>query len=103
MYITAPIEFLRPTRLPFGERGTIFAKVCGLFWESDVTVNVTGSVTGSASPEVDGTDVVYNVGGNLYFSGNFALRVEWECYALDHNDVDFLSASLLFRFGGSGK
>jgi OOP family OmpA-OmpF porin len=90
-------------RYPFGERGAIFAKVGAYFWEADVAVDVTGSATGSASPNVDGTDVVFGVGGDVYFSGNFGLRLEWERYALEQNDVDFVSASLLYRFGGSGK
>ena len=59
---------------------------------------VSGSASGSANPTVDGTDAVYGVGGDLYLGKRFGLRVEWERYALDPNDVDFVSASVLFRF-----
>jgi hypothetical protein len=83
-------------RYPFGERFAIFAKVGAYFWESDVSV--TGGVTAPAEPKANGTDFAYGVGGDLYFGGKFGLRLEWERYALDPNDVDFVSASLLWRF-----
>ena len=85
-------------RYPFGERFAIFAKVGAYSWESDVAVDVTGSASGSGNPTVDGTDVVYGVGGDLYLGKLFGLRLEWERYALDPNDVDFISASVLLRF-----
>ena len=86
-------------RYPFGERWAIFAEVGAFFWESDLAIDITGgSTTGSASPSTDGTDVVYGVGGDLYIGDNFGLRLEWERYALDSNDVDLVSASVLFRF-----
>jgi PKD repeat protein len=85
-------------RYPLGERGAIFAKVGGYFWEADLDVSATGNVIGSGSSSIDGTDVGYGIGGDYNFSGNFGLRLEWERYALDKNDVDFLSASLLYRF-----
>jgi OOP family OmpA-OmpF porin len=85
-------------RYPFGERFAIFGKVGAYFWEADLAIDVTGGITATGNPTVDGTDVVYGVGGDLYLGDLFGLRLEWERYALDPNDVDFVSASVLFRF-----
>ena len=86
-------------RYPFGERWAIFAEVGAFFWESDLSIDITGgSITNFDSPSMDGTDVVYGVGGDLYIGDNFGLRLEWERYALDSNDVDLVSASVLVRF-----
>ncbi len=83
-------------RYPFGERWAIFAKVGAYFWESDVAV--TEGTSASANPKVDGTDFAYGVGGDLYFGSRFGVRLEWERYALDPNDVDLVSASLMWQF-----
>ena len=91
-------------RYPFGDRFAIFGKVGAYAWEADNSISVSGDVEGSSDPSVDGTDVLYGIGGELYFpnfvNGLFGARLEWERYALDQNDVDFISASVLFRFGG---
>jgi uncharacterized repeat protein (TIGR01451 family) len=84
-------------RYPFGEKFAIFAKVGAYFWQAEASV-VAGSVPGGSLPDADGTDAVYGVGGDLYFGSRFGARLEWERYALDPNDVDLVSASLLFRF-----
>ena len=84
-------------RYPFAERWSIYAKLGAYFWESDLELSTAaGVITGA--PQEDGTNVVYGVGGDVYFSEHFGLRAEWERYALDPNDVDLISASVLFRF-----
>jgi hypothetical protein len=58
---------------------------------------------GTATPKKDGTDLGAGFGGEIYFPGvlnnMLGLRLEWERFDIDKTDVDFLSASLLFRFG----
>ena len=59
---------------------------------------MTEGTSASANPKVDGTDFAYGVGGDFYFGGKFGLRLEWERYALDPNDVDLVPASLMWQF-----
>lgn len=45
-----------------------------------------------------GTDVFYSVGANFDFSDTFGIRAEWERFAVDDEDVDFVSTELRFSF-----
>ena len=63
-----------------------------------MAIRVSGSASGPGNPTVDDTDVVYGLGGDLYLGKLFGLRLEWERDALDPNDADFVSVSMLFRF-----
>ena len=45
-----------------------------------------------------GTDVFYSVGANFDFTNSFGIRAEWERFAVDDEDVDFVSTELRFSF-----
>ena len=90
-------------RLPLGDHAAIFAKLGWFFWEAEEAVSASRSgIEQAVEPKTDGNDVMYGVGGDLYFpnfaGGRLGLRAEWERYSFDRNDVDLISASVLFRF-----
>lgn len=45
-----------------------------------------------------GTDIFYSIGTNLDFTESFGIRAEWERFAVDDEDVDFISTELRFNF-----
>ncbi len=45
-----------------------------------------------------GTDIFYAIGANFDFSSTFGIRAEWERFAVDDEDVDFISTELQFSF-----
>ena len=45
-----------------------------------------------------GTDVFYSIGANFDFTNTFGVRAEWERFAVDDEDVDFVSTELRFSF-----
>jgi OOP family OmpA-OmpF porin len=97
------VSFAAIGRYPFGDRGAVFAKLGGFSWTADAPVEITsGGVAQSDDSSPDGTDLLYGIGGDLYFpgflGGRLGGRLEWERYAFDNNDVDLVSLSLLFRF-----
>ena len=45
-----------------------------------------------------GTDIFYAIGANLDFTETFGVRAEWERFAVDDEEVDFISTELRFNF-----
>ena len=45
-----------------------------------------------------GTDVFYSLGANFDFSDTFGIRAEWERFAVDDEEFDFVSTELRFSF-----
>ena len=45
-----------------------------------------------------GTDVFYSIGANFDFTETLGIRAEWERFAVDDEDVDFVSTELRFNF-----
>ena len=45
-----------------------------------------------------GTDLFYSIGAALDFTETFGIRAEWERFAVDDEDVDFVSTELRFSF-----
>ena len=89
--------------IPLGERFELMAKA-GIFrWEMDVSA--TSSIFGSGSENETGFDPMFGIGGAFNFTKNLGVRVEYEKFldvgdedTTGQSDVDFLSASLIFRF-----
>jgi len=89
--------------LPLGERFELMAKA-GIFrWDLDF--NVSSSVFGSGSASETGFGPMFGIGGAFNFTKNLGVRVEYEKFldmgdedTTGQSDVDFLSASLIFRF-----
>ncbi|HKQ25592.1 MAG TPA: outer membrane beta-barrel protein [Burkholderiales bacterium] len=89
--------------IPLGERFELMAKA-GIFrWDLDVSA--TSSVFGSGSDSETGFDPMFGIGAAFNFSKNLGLRVEYEKFldvgdedTTGESDVDFLSASIVFRF-----
>ena len=45
-----------------------------------------------------GTDLFYSIGASFDFSDTFGVRAEWERFAVDDEDIDFVSTELRFSF-----
>ena len=45
-----------------------------------------------------GTDLFYSIGAAFDFSETFGVRAEWERFAVDDEDVDFVSTEIRFSF-----
>jgi OOP family OmpA-OmpF porin len=84
---------------PFGNGFTAFAKL-GLFaWDADIKVKCVGCSPAAKAPDdEDGVDFTGGLGVGYDFANNFGVRAEWERFTTDRDDVDFLSASVLYRF-----
>ena len=84
---------------PIKEHFSVFAKLGGFRWDADIKVKCVGCDSSvKAKDDESGTDWTGGVGIGYDFKNNVGLRVEWERYGTDRNDVDFYSASILYRF-----
>ena len=85
---------------PIGERFELFAKGGGLYARTDVSVDITDSV--SARGDRNGWGWTYGAGASFAITPNVQLRADWDRHRLDfvggRRDVDMLSAGLQFRF-----
>lgn len=77
--------------LPLGDNFAVFGKGGVLFWDADAAV-------GAVDASDDGNDGTYGVGVRLWLTQSLILRIEYDRYALDENDIDTASANLLFQF-----
>jgi hypothetical protein len=85
---------LLPT-IPVSPDFDLYARF-GLFaWEVDADLQTPG---GRARGSDDGSDPVYGLGGRLFVTETFGLRVEWEQYELDDEDVSLFSLGAELRF-----
>jgi len=83
-----------------GQNFSLFGKVGLMLWDADVTVDVAGVGSGSASD--DGTDLLFGVGAKYDFSDKAAVRLEYELIDIDNFDAgtgDFKVLTLGFLFG----
>jgi hypothetical protein len=80
-----------------------FAKVGGLYWnwedEATASITVYGQTynLGSETTEDDGFDVCFGGGAGWNITDKVGVRVEYERFATDPGDVDFVSGSLVIR------
>lgn len=77
--------------LPLNPRFGLFGKVGLYLW--DLSASGPG---GSLSD--DGTDFMFGLGLNWNLARQLDLRVEWEQFDIDGDDVSLISAGVLFRF-----
>ncbi len=72
-----------------------YAKLGFHKWDTEIAVSAPGVVV---SVEDDGTDMVFGVGFRMDVTDSVSVRGEFERYDYDGEDVDFLSAGLMYRF-----
>ncbi len=85
--------------IPIGDKFGLFGRVGAFYWdvEAKAAAVVSGAVA-TASADDDGTDIFYGVGAKYDFTKNLGVRVEWERFDIDGDDVDLVSGSLLYSF-----
>jgi hypothetical protein len=76
----------------------LFAKL-GIFkWDADIKVECVGCGFPVKAPDDEsGTDWTAGAGAGYDFNDEFGMRLEFERYATDRDDVNFFSVSGLFR------
>lgn len=97
--------------LPIGDMFELYGKLGMALWEGDLTATVTGTLCDelqaigescSDSASDDGEDFYYGVGAGINIGERFNVRIEYEIFEIDPQDVDadanFLSASAVYRF-----
>ncbi len=85
--------------VPISPRFSLFAKAGVFFWNADINVYCSGcaSVVGTKR-SVSGTNLTGGVGMGYDLNSNIGMRLEYERYATDRNDVDYYSVGLEYRF-----
>ena len=85
--------------VPFGERFAAFAKVGGLYAQTDVRASLESLVE---SGDKSGWGWTYGVGAAFSLTPTIQIRADWDRHKLDfasgREDVDMLSAGVQFRF-----
>jgi opacity protein-like surface antigen len=81
--------------LPFTSNVSAYGKAGVLFWDVDLDFEQGGQRDSFSD---DGNDFTYGLGLRLALSQALVLRLEYERFALEDNDVDTASANLLFHF-----
>lgn len=97
--------------LPIGDMFELYGKLGMAFWEGDLGITVTGVLCDelqaigescSDSEDDDGEDFYYGVGAGFNIGESFNVRIEYEVFEIDPQDVDadanFLSLSGVYRF-----
>ena len=79
--------------LPVGESAAVFGKLGIWSWDSDSSVPALG-----VSPDDDGTDVMFGIGGSYSFTNAFSVRAEWERYKADDDDADLFGVTGIIDF-----
>jgi OOP family OmpA-OmpF porin len=77
---------------------SLLVRVGVFVWDSDYrTTSLTSGETTRDSRS--GSDRFWRVGGQYDLTTNWSLQASWERFDLGGNDVDFVSAGLMYRFG----
>jgi len=97
--------------LPIGDMFELYGKLGMAFWEGDLALSVSGVLCDelvaigescSDSADDDGEDFYYGIGAGINIGEQFNVRIEYEIFEIDPQDVDadanFLSASAVYRF-----
>jgi|APFre7841882724_1041349.scaffolds.fasta_scaffold62134_1 OOP family OmpA-OmpF porin len=97
--------------LPIGDMFELYGKLGMAFWQGDLTASITGALCDelvaigescSDSVDDDGEDFYYGLGAGFNIGESFNVRVEYEVFEIDPQDVDadanFLSLSGVYRF-----
>lgn len=89
--------------LPINEKFSVYGKLGFFMWDLDV--KASSSTLGSGSFSEDGTDLTFGVGVRWNFTKNLTAQLQWQRYndigddvTTGKDDVDVLSAGILFRF-----
>ena len=80
------------------EKVQLSAKAGLFLFEADVKVWCAVECSDIAKTTEDGSDYMAGLLFSFDFNDQFAMRTEWERYMTDRDDVDFYTASLLYRF-----
>ncbi len=88
------VQFVAVGNLPIHEKFSFFSKAGAYRWDADA--NILGISFGSD----DGVDPTYGFGFRYHdenpYGGTLALRLEWERFDIDGDDVDLRSFSIVF-------
>lgn len=79
-------------RYPINDRLSFLGKLGFLAWD----FKVNGAGIGSAS--TTGTDIFFGLAGEYNLPGNLGVRVAWDRYTVEDDNVDLLSASVVYSF-----
>ncbi len=84
---------------PINDKFSVFGRVGAFYWDTEASAAavVSGAVA-KASEDDDGIDLLFGAGAEYGFTRNIGVRLEWERYDVDGDDVDMISGNLLYRF-----
>ena len=82
-------------KLPVSETIMPYIKAGLQQWDAKVSASSPGI---SSSISDDGTDPFFGLGLGIALSDNFSVRGEYERYTFDEDDVEYLSAGVVYRF-----
>lgn len=88
-------EFAVLARWPITEDLDIFGRGGVLVGDSKYRAK---AISNSASRTEEETEWTYGLGVDFDFSERWALRASWSRYQVEGEDIDFLGASILYRF-----
>jgi len=80
---------------PVNDNIMVFGKFGGFRWDADVKVWCS---TCLGTTTADGWDWMGGAGAEYDFTNDVGVRLEWEHYATDRDDVELFSGSVLYRF-----
>lgn len=78
--------------LPLSENFELFAKLGVFRWDSEL------KISGLGSADDDDTGFSFGLGAGYSFFDNFALNAEFQRFDLDGDNIDLLSAGLVYSF-----
>ncbi|MEW6331187.1 MAG: outer membrane beta-barrel protein [Pseudomonadota bacterium] len=80
--------------IPVGDMFSITGRVGTFHWNSEIS---------SSNPALAGdrksTNLTVGIGANVAMGRRFSLRVEWEHYDVNEDDISLLSAGVAYSFG----
>ena len=94
---------------PFNERFSVFGRVGLIYAEAKDSFSGTGLVTAQNSiPRKSDTNYKLGLGRQYHFTKSPGMRAEVERYRINdavgnNGDIDLLSISLVYRFGGASQ
>lgn len=84
---------------PISEQISLFGNLGVFAWNAEILVTCVGCPTTVQQPnDVTGTSYTGGIGAGYDFKNNIGVRLEYERYGTDRDDVDFFSASVLYRY-----
>lgn len=84
---------------PINEKFSLFAKAGVYAWEADIKVECKGCATSVKAPDSEtGSDWTAGFGVDYDFDNDFGLRGEYERYATDRADINFVTVSIFYWF-----